>query len=169
MWVYDHIINVDAVSVCIHKDIVVLDADLVVDNGCYPFSQEYPDRFIECGISEQDMVSTAGGLALMGKIPIVHSFACFLTSRANEQIYNNCTEGKKVIYVGTMAGIIPFGPGESHESHRDIDLMKGMPNLTILEPDFDGVADALNWAIYQNEKATYIRLREWPIIEGMRR
>lgn len=75
----------------INSKIVVLDADLVLDTGLIPFQKEFPGRFVECGIAEQDMVSQAGGMALQGLLPIVHSFACFLSSRPNEQIYNNAT------------------------------------------------------------------------------
>jgi transketolase len=77
------------------KDIVVLDADLSADCGLRPFENTFPERFIENGIAEQDMVSIAGGLALHGFLPIVNSFGVFLASRANEQIYNNATEGTK--------------------------------------------------------------------------
>lgn len=151
-----------------NHDVVVLNADLIKDTGCYAFAKYFPDRFIECGISEQDMVSTAGGLALKGRIPIVHSFAQFLSRRANEQIYNNCTEGKQIIYVGTLAGKLPFGPGESHECNEDIALMKTMPNMTILTPTSkDQLKAAMYWAIYENKKATYIRINAWPVIEEM--
>ena len=92
-------------------EIVVLDADLLTDCGIEAFRAELPDRFIECGIAEQHMVSAAGGLALRGMLPVVHSFACFLTTRANEHIYNNATERRKIIYVGTLAGVVPGGPG----------------------------------------------------------
>ncbi len=92
-------------------EIVVMDADLLSDCGIEAFKAELPARFIECGIAEQHMVSAAGGLALKGMLPVVHSFACFLTTRANEQIYNNATERRKIIYVGTLAGVIPGGPG----------------------------------------------------------
>jgi transketolase len=95
--------------------IVVLDADLVLDTGLIPFRNEFPARFFECGIAEQDMVSQAGGMALRGLLPIVHSFACFLSTRPNEQIYNNATERSKVIYVGSLAGVLPGGPGHSHQ------------------------------------------------------
>ncbi|HUK35905.1 MAG TPA: 1-deoxy-D-xylulose-5-phosphate synthase N-terminal domain-containing protein, partial [Vicinamibacterales bacterium] len=71
------------------KDIVVLDGDLLSDCGIEAFKAELPERFIECGIAEQHMVSAAGGMALEGLLPIVHSFACFLSTRANEHIYNN--------------------------------------------------------------------------------
>ena len=92
----------DALVAAAERDerIVALDADLVLDTGLIPFSKRFPERFIECGIAEQDMVSQAGALALSGLVPVVHSFACFLSTRPNEQIYNNATEGTKVIYVG---------------------------------------------------------------------
>lgn len=153
-----------------NKRIVVLNADLEKDCGLGKFKQQFPDRFIECGLAEQDMVSTASGLAAGGKIPIVHSFAAFLCRRANEQIYNNCTEGRKIIYVGALAGRLPCGPGPSHESLYDIELMKTMPNLEILEPSNDAeVEKALEYAVYEAEISVYIRLNCWPIIEGMRR
>ena len=75
---------------------MVLDADLIKDCGLVSFAKKYPDRFIECGIAEQDMVSMAGGMARRGALPVVHSFACFLSARPNEQIYNQCSEGSKV-------------------------------------------------------------------------
>src|SRR5438552_1922703 len=74
------------------KEIVVLDGDLLSDCGIEGFKAELPERFIECGIAEQHMVSAAGGMALEGLLPVVHSFACFLSTRANEHIYNNATE-----------------------------------------------------------------------------
>lgn len=114
--------------------IVALDADLVLDTGLIPFADRFPDRFIECGIAEQDMVSQAGGLALRGLLPVVHSFACFLSTRPNEQIYNNATEGRRIVYVGSLAGLLPGGPGHSHQSVRDIAALGSMPNLELLEP-----------------------------------
>jgi transketolase len=143
--------------------VVALDADLVLDTGLIPFKNEFPDRFIECGIAEQDMVSQAGTMALAGLIPVVHSFACFLTSRASEQIYNNCTQGGKVIYVGSLAGILPGGPGASHQAIRDISAMAAMPGLTILEPVSSAqVKFCLDWAVNVNEGSTYIRLTSIP-------
>ena len=83
---------------------MALDADLCLDTGLVPFRERFPERFFECGIAEQDMVSQAGAMALAGLLPVVHSFACFLSTRPNEQIYNNATEGTKVIYAGSLAG-----------------------------------------------------------------
>jgi len=116
------------------KDIVVLDADLSSDCKVREFENTYPERFIENGIAEQDMVSMAGGLARQGLLPIVNSFASFLASRANEQIYNNASEKSRIIYALHYAGLIPAGPGKSHQSLRDISLFAALPNCIVLQP-----------------------------------
>lgn len=145
------------------NDIVVLDADLAKDCGLLKFKEQFPDRFIECGIAEQDMVSVAGGLALRGKLPIVHSFACFLSARPNEQIYNNATEGKKIIYVGSLAGLLPATPGHSHQSVRDISCLGTILGLTLIQPcNEEETRLALNWAVSENQTSTYIRLISIP-------
>jgi transketolase len=149
-----------------HRHLVVLDADLVKDCGLVQFSKRYPDRFVECGIAEQDMVSMAGGMARRGVLPVVHSFACFLSARANEQIYNQCSEGTKVIYVGSLAGLIPGGPGHSHQSVRDISALRGMPNLSLLEPCMEAEVGALvDYAVNTASDSIYLRLVsvKWPI------
>jgi transketolase len=109
------------------------------------------------------MVSTAGGMALRGLIPVVHSFACFLSSRPNEQIYNNATEKTKVIYVGSLAGVLPGGPGHSHQGVRDIASLLGIPNLTILEPSCEAeVGPLLKWCINDAPGSCYMRLVSIP-------
>jgi transketolase len=118
----------------VNDKLVVLDGDLSADCKLRKFEKMFPDRFIENGIAEQDMVSTAGGLARMGLIPVVNTFASFLAARANEQIYNNAGERTKVIYACHFSGIIPAGPGKSHQSVRDISLLGSLPNVTILQP-----------------------------------
>jgi transketolase len=143
--------------------IVALDADLLLDTGLIPFSERFPDRFIECGIAEQDMVSQAGGLAIAGWLPVVHSFACFLTTRANEQIYNNATERRKVVYVGSLAGLLPGGPGHSHQSVRDIAALVATPGLEMLEPACESeVAQAVAYCFEQAETSCYLRLVSIP-------
>lgn len=117
-----------------NKKLVVLDGDLSADCKLRKFEKTYPDRFIENGIAEQDMVSMAGGLARMGMIPVVNTFASFLAARANEQIYNNAGEKTKVIYTCHFSGMIPAGPGKSHQSVRDISLFGALPNITIIQP-----------------------------------
>ena len=113
---------------------VVLDADLSDDLNLKKFSNLYPKRFIQNGIAEQDMISMAGGIARLGLTPIVNSFASFLTARGNEQIYNNATEGSKIIYLSLYAGAIPAGAGKSHQSLRDISLLSNIPNFRIFQP-----------------------------------
>ncbi len=146
-----------------NPDVVVLDADLKLDCGLIAFEKQFPQRFIECGIAEQDMVSMAGGLALSGKIPIVHSFACFLSTRPNEQIYNNATEETKIIYVGSLSGLLPATPGHSHQSVRDISALGSIPGLTMIEPanEFE-TRLAIRWAVDENPKSSYLRLVSIP-------
>jgi len=139
--------------------IVALDGDLLLDTGLAPFAERFPDRLFECGIAEQDMVSQAGGMALSGLLPIVHSFACFLTPRANEQIYNNSTERTKVIYVGSLAGLVPGGPGHSHQSVRDIACMGAMPGMVCVEPCCEAEVELLvDFVINRTTESTYLRL-----------
>ena len=146
-----------------NKNVLCLDADLAVDTGLKKFKHKYPNNFIECGIAEQDMVSIAGSLASSGKVPIVHSFSCFLVSRAAEQIYNNITQKSKVIYVGSLSGALPAAPGHSHQSLRDISLMSSMPNFIIIEPvDVSQLSKILKWSINKTKKSIFLRLNSIP-------
>ena len=144
--------------------LVALDADLALDTGLLPFRDAYPDRFIECGIAEQDMVSQAGAMALRGLLPVVHSFACFLSARPNEQIYNNATEGTRVIYVGSLAGVTPGGPGHSHQAVRDIAALGGIPRLEMIEPcNARETAAAVEYAVRRAPGSCYLRLTSLPV------
>ncbi len=146
-----------------HPEIVVLDGDLAADCRVRAFEEQYPDRFIENGIAEQDMVSMAGGLARTGLLPVVNSFASFLASRANEQIYNNATERSKVIYVCHFGGLIPAGPGKSHQSLRDISLFGALPNCTILQPcNALETRLALEYLVERNDGVGMLRLAIGP-------
>jgi transketolase len=145
-------------------EIIVMDADLLSDCGIEAFKAELPQRFIECGIAEQHMVSAAGGMALRGMLPVVHSFACFLSTRANEHIYNNATEKKKIIYTATLAGLVPGGPGHSHQSVRDISAIGAVPGLVAFEPCSEKEARlAIRWAVEQNPDSTYLRFVNVPL------
>jgi transketolase len=149
-----------------HPNLVVLDADLIKDCGLIAFSKRFPDRFIECGIAEQDMVSMAAGMARRGALPVVHSFACFLAARPNEQIYNQCSEGSKVIYVGSLAGLLPGGPGHSHQSVRDIGALASVPHLVLAEPSCEAEVKALFEALVNDvSESAYLRLVsvKWPL------
>jgi len=146
-----------------HPEMVVMDGDLAADCRLRAFQEKYPDRFIENGIAEQDMVSAAGGLARQGFVPVVNSFASFLTSRANEQIYNNACEGSKIIYAAHFAGMIPAGPGKSHQSVRDIALMASIPGLTIFQPcNPEEAAMALRYFVEDHTGASVLRMNIGP-------
>jgi transketolase len=146
-----------------HKNLVALDADLILDMGLIEFRDRFPDRFIECGIAEQDMVSQAGGMALRGVLPIVHSFSCFLSTRPNEQIYNNATEGTKIVYVGGLSGAIPAGPGHSHQSVREISAIGGMPGMVMVEPSCpEDVAPLLRWCVEDHNGPSFLRMASMP-------
>ncbi|HHH39531.1 MAG TPA: 1-deoxy-D-xylulose-5-phosphate synthase [Sedimenticola sp.] len=139
--------------------LVVLDADLSADCGLRPFETAFPERFVENGIAEQDMVSVAGGLALQGYLPVVNSFGVFLAARANEQIYNNATEETRIIYVCHYAGLLPAGPGKSHQSLRDASLFGALPGMTVLEPGNGPETElALAWCVNEAPGSCMIRL-----------
>ena len=143
--------------------LVVLDADLASDCRVRGFELAHPDRFFETGIAEQDMVSAAAGLARQGLLPVVNSFASFLASRANEQIYNQASEGTKVVYALHYAGLIPAGPGKSHQSLRDASLLAALPGVTVVHPGTAEETRALvEWAVLEAEETVAIRLAIGP-------
>jgi len=144
-------------------DLIVLDADLASDCRTRAFELAYPDRFVQCGIAEQDMVSTAAGMARHGLLPVVNSFAAFLASRANEQIYNQTSEGSKVLYALHYAGLIPAGPGKSHQSVRDISLLAALPNVAIVQPGSpEETRTLVRWAAMDAAETVAVRLAIGP-------
>ncbi|MFF9644142.1 transketolase C-terminal domain-containing protein [Kitasatospora aureofaciens] len=143
--------------------ILALDADLVLDTGLIPFAQAHPERFVEFGIAEQDMVSAAGGLASQGLLPFVNSFACFLHSRPYEQIYNNATEGRRIVYMGALAGLLPASPGHSHQAVRDVAAFSALPGLTVIQPaNCEGVRQAVRHCVATDE-SFYLRLESMEV------
>ncbi len=131
-----------------HPELAVLDGDLSADCRLRPFENTYPERFVENGIAEQDMASMAGGMALHGIVPVVSSFSSFLSARANEQIYTNACEHTKVIYALHFAGMIPAGPGKSHQSVRDIGSLGSLPNMSLIQPCCpEEMRQGVRWAV----------------------
>lgn len=118
-----------------NEDIVVLDADLSGSTKTKKFSKLFPKRFFNIGISEQDMVGTASGLSLTGKIPFASTFAIFETGRAWEQIRQTvCYSNLNVKLVATHGGLTVGEDGASHQSLEDIALMRVLPNMTVIVP-----------------------------------
>lgn len=111
---------------------------LVADNGAIVYDEyrrEFPDRFLNCGISEANMVSIAAGLASCGKIPFAYTIACFITMRAFEQIRDDvCLQKMNVKLVGIGAGFVYSNLGPTHQATEDIALMRALPNMTIFSP-----------------------------------
>jgi transketolase len=122
-----------------NERIVVLEADLSKTTMTKLFEKEFPGRFFEMGIGEQNMVSTAAGLALCGKIAFVNSFAVFATGRPYDQIRVSACIGRlNVKIVGSSCGLSDFGDGATHQGIEDIAIMRAIPNMTILSPA-DGI------------------------------
>ena len=115
--------------------IVVLDADLSKSTMSTLFEQAYPDRFFEMGIAEQNMLSTAAGLAASGKIPFCSTFSVFASGRAYDQIRQTIAIGRLNVKIcGSSAGLSDFGDGSTHQSVEDIALMCAIPGMTVLAP-----------------------------------
>ena len=143
--------------------LVVLDADLASDCRVRAFELAEPDRFVENGIAEQDMVSMAAGMARHGLVPVVNSFASFLASRANEQIYNQASERTKVVYAMHYAGLVPAGPGKSHQSLRDASLLAAIPGVTVVHPsNAEETRAVVEWAVLEAPGSVAIRLAIGP-------
>jgi transketolase len=142
-----------------YKDIVVLDADLSKSTKTAVFAKQYPDRFFNVGIAEQNLIGTAAGLAAAGKIPFVSTFAMFAAGRAFEQIRNSvCYPRLNVKICATHAGLTVGEDGASHQAIEDLNLMRGLPGMTVLVPaDATETHQAVAWAA-EYKGPVYIRL-----------
>lgn len=142
-----------------NKNIVVLDADLSKSTKTNVFKEQFPDRFFNVGIAEQNLISVGAGLAAAGKIPFVSSFAMFATGRAFEQIRNAvCYPKLNVKVCATHAGITVGEDGATHQSLEDIVCMRVLPNMTVVVPaDEAETTSVIEWAAnYQGP--VYVRL-----------
>ena len=150
-----------------YKNMVVLDADLAEATQTKKFKESFPKRFFDMGIAEQDMIGTAAGFAIAGKIPFASTFAIFASGRAYEQIRNSVAYPKlNVKIVGTHAGLTVGEDGASHQALEDLSLMRSLPNMTVLSPCDDMET---KWAVesaLKYEGPVYIRLTR-PKIESI--
>ena len=150
-----------------NENIVVLDADLSSATKTNLFAKEFPERFFDMGIAEQDMVATAAGFASCNKIPFASSFAVFAAGRAYDQVRNSiCYPNLNVKIGATHAGITVGEDGATHQMLEDIGMMRTLPNMTVLSPSDDAQT---KWAVeeaYKIKGPVYIRLSrlETPII-----
>lgn len=142
-----------------NKNIVVLDADLSKSTKTAGFAKAYPERFINMGIAEGDMMATAAGLSTCGKIPFASTFAIFATGRAFEQIRNSiCYPNLNVKVAATHAGLTVGEDGASHQSIEDLSLMRSIPNMTVICPSDDVETEAAIRAAAKYYGPVYIRL-----------
>lgn len=115
--------------------VVALEADLGKSTQSILFQAEFPDRYFQMGIAEQNMVSTAAGFALTGMIPFIHSFAVFASGRVYDQLRNSvCIPNLPVRICGSSAGLSDFGDGKTHQGVEDVALMRALPNMTVVCP-----------------------------------
>ncbi len=141
-----------------HEEIVVLDADLAAATKTGMFKKAYPDRFIDCGIAEGNMMGVAAGLAAAGKVPFASSFAMFAAGRAFEQVRNSIGYPHLNVKIGaTHAGISVGEDGATHQCNEDIALMRSIPGMTVICPADDVEARAAVKAAYEHEGPVYMR------------
>jgi transketolase len=141
-----------------NERIVILEADLGKTTMTKFFEKEFPDRFFEVGIGEQNMISTAAGLALSGKIAFANSFAVFATGRPYDQIRVSCIGKLNVKIVGSSCGLSDFGDGATHQGIEDVAIMRALPNMTVLSPA-DGIeTKKMTRAAAEYEGPVYIRI-----------
>ena len=141
-----------------HDDLVVLDADLAAATKTGMFRKAYPDRHFDCGIAEGNMMGVAAGLATMGYVPFVSSFAMFAAGRAFEQVRNSIGYPHLNVKIGATHGGISVGEdGASHQCCEDFALMRSIPGMTVLCPADDVEAKAAVKAAYEHEGPVYLR------------
>lgn len=142
-----------------NRNIVALDADLCKSTMSVTIEENLPEQYIEMGIAEQNMLSTAGGLAITGKIPFAHTFAVFITGRAFDQIRQAiCIARLNVKIVGSSAGLSDFGDGATHQTVEDIAIMRSIPNMTVICPCDAIQVKAAVRAAADYEGPVYLRL-----------
>ena len=151
-----------------HDNVYVLDADLAAATKTDIFKKAYPERHIDCGIQESNMIGVAAGLASTGKVPYASSFAMFATGRAYEQVRNSVGYPHLNVKIGaTHAGISVGEDGASHQCIEDIALMRSIPGMIVINPADDTEAKAAVFAAYEHEGPVYMRFGRFEIGKGI--
>ncbi len=151
----EHLVRLGAA----HPELVVLDADVSSSTQTRLFGESYPDRFLNCGIAESNMVSVAAGMAAAGMRPVVSTFAFLLATRAADQVRSqiayNCLP---VVLAGGYAGLSDFADGASHQSIEDLPFFLAMPNLLVLCPGEAAEVEFALEAALRHDGPVYLRL-----------
>ena len=141
-----------------HEDLIVLDADLAAATQTGKFKAAYPERFIDCGIAECNLIGVAAGIASTGKVPFASTFAMFAAGRAFEQVRNSVGYPHLNVKIGaTHAGISVGEDGATHQCNEDIALMRTIPGMTVINPADDIEAKAAVKAAYEMDGPVYLR------------
>ena len=147
-----------------HPEIVVLDADLAAATKTAMFKKAYPNRHIDCGIAEADMIGIAAGLSTVGFVPFASSFAMFAAGRAFEQVRNSVGYPHLNVKIGaTHAGITVGEDGATHQCNEDIALMRTIPGMVVMNPSDDIEARACVRAAYEYEGPVYMRFGRFEV------
>lgn len=141
-----------------HEDLVVLDADLAAATKTAMFKKEFPERHVDCGIAECNMIGIAAGIAATGRVPFASSFAMFAAGRAFEQVRNSVGYPHLNVKIGaTHAGISVGEDGATHQCNEDIALMRTIPGMVVINPSDDVEARAAVRAAYEYQGPVYLR------------
>lgn len=141
-----------------HENLVVLDADLAEATKTGIFKKQFPERHIDCGIAESNMIGVAAGLAATGKVPFASTFAMFAAGRAFEQVRNSVGYPHLNVKIGaTHAGISVGEDGATHQCNEDIALMRTIPGMIVINPSDDVEARAAVKAAYELDGPVYLR------------
>ena len=147
-----------------HEDLVVLDADLAGATKTDLFKKAFPERHIDCGIAESNMMGIAAGIATTGKIPFASTFAMFAAGRAFEQVRNSIGYPHLNVKIGaTHAGISVGEDGATHQCNEDIALMRTIPGMVIINPADDIEARAAVKAAYEYVGPVYLRFGRYAV------
>lgn len=142
-----------------NKNIVALEADLGKSTMSCFFQEEFPERYFEMGIAEQNMASTAAGLALAGKIPFISTFAVFVSGRAYDQLRQTISIANLNVKVcGSSSGLSDFGDGSTHQAIEDMAIMRAIPNMTVLAPVDAVETRKMVRAMAEHQGPVYIRV-----------
>jgi transketolase len=146
-----------------YNNVVAMDCDLGRSTRSYRITEADPNRFLDMGIAEQNLISTAAGMALMGKVVFVNSFAIFLTGRAFDQIRQQVSLPRLNVKIcGSSAGITLGADGATHQSVVDVALMRSLPNMTVLVPADGDQTEQAVWSAYHHAGPVYLRLSRYP-------
>jgi transketolase len=150
-----------------NKDVVAASSDVSGSTGTDAFAKEFPDRFIEIGVAEQNLVTVASGLAAMGKVPYVAAYAAFSPGRNWEQIRTTiCLNDRPVKIISTHAGLSDAPDGATHQMLEDVALMRALPNMSVFVPCDSVEAAKVTIAVAGYKKPVYVRIArdDTPII-----